>query len=193
MLKKISLVSLLLVTSLFSFERASIGLNINKDDVEVEARSSMEYFTDIPEYRNFFVDVNYLNARKNLYGLGISAENSPMNYQNLLFSIGLRGVHSSNGANSITALPIMVGMKARIGLSMIPETYIGVKAGYSPSVLTFQDGDNFKEMRAEIDTNIIPNVNVYIGARRVDTNYKTGDYRLDNKAYAGFKFVLDPR
>jgi len=193
MLKKISLVSLLLTTSLFSFERASVGLNINQDDVEFEARSSVEYFTDVPEYKNFFIDANYLNAKENLYGLGISAENSPINYQNLLFSIGLRGVHSSHNDDSMTAMPIVVGMKARLGFSGLPETYFGIKAGYSPSVLTFQDGENYKEMRAELDTNIIPNVNVYIGARKIDTNYKAGDFRLDNKAYAGFKFVLDPR
>ena len=193
MLKKISLVSLLLATSLFSFERASIGININKDDVEIEGRASLEYFTDVPEYRNFFIDANYLNANKNLFGLGISAENSPINYQNLLFSIGLRGVHSSHGAESLTALPITIGAKARLGFDAIPETYLGIKASYAPSVLTFQDGEDFSDVRAELDANIIPNVNVYIGARRVNTNYKTYDFKLDNKAYAGFKFVIDPR
>ena len=193
MLKKISLVSLLVATSLFSFERASIGININNDDVEIEGRSSIEYFTDIPEYRNFFIEGNYLNAKKNLYGLGISAENSPINYQNLLFSIGLKGVHSSKGADSFSALPITFGAKARLGFDSLPETYIGVKADYAPSVLTFQEGDNYGNYRVELDTNVIPNVNVYVGARRVNTNYKSGDFKLDSKAYAGFKFVIDPR
>ncbi len=193
MLKKISLVSLLLATSLFSFERASLGININNDDVELEARGSLEYFTDVPEYRNFFIEGNFLNAKKNLYGLGISAENSPINYQNLLFSIGLKGVHSSYAADSFTALPITIGAKVKLGLDMIPDTYIGVRAEYAPSVLSFQDADNYSDVRAEIDANIIPNVNVYIGARRVNTNYKNYDFKLDNKAYAGFKFVIDPR
>ncbi len=193
MLKKISFISLLLATSLFSFERASMGVNINNDDVEFEGRSSIEYFTDIPEYRNFFVDMNYINANESLFGLGISSENSPINYQNLLFSVGLRGVFASKGGENFTAIPLSFGAKTRLGFNGLPETYLGIKANFAPSVLSFQDADKYKEYRVELDANVIPNVNVYVGARRIDTDYKSGAYRLDNKAYAGFKFVLDPR
>ncbi len=193
MLKKISLVSLILVTSLFSFEKGSFGLNINQDDVEFEGRASVSFLTESPVYSNFFIDGNYLNSDENLYGLGISVENSPINYQNIVFDIGLRGVFSSHDGEDYSAMPIMVGAKAQLFLGDLPTTYIGAKAAYAPSALSFQDADEYKEYRIEIDSNIIPNVNVYAGYRNIDTNYNSKDYNLNDSVYAGFKFVLDPR
>jgi len=193
MLKKVSLVSLILVTSLFSFEKGSFGLNINKDDVEFEGRASVSFLTESPVYSNFFIDGNYLNSDENLYGLGISVENSPINYQNLVFNIGLRSVFSSHAGQDYSAMPIMVGAKAQLFLGDLPTTYIGAKAGYAPSALSFQDADEYKEYRIEVDSQIIPNVNIYAGYRNIDTNYNSKDYNLNDSVYAGFKFVLDPR
>jgi len=193
MLKKISLASLILVTSLMSFEKGSLGLNINKDDVEFEGRASLSFLTDSPVYSNFYVDGNFLNSDENLYGLGVSVENSPINYQNLVFNIGLRSVFSDHMGDSFTALPIMVGAKAQLFLGDLPTTYIGAKVGYAPSALSFQDADEYKEYRFEVDSKIIPNVNVYAGYRNIDTDYNNRAYNLNDSFYAGFKFVLDPR
>jgi hypothetical protein len=193
MLKKISLATLILVSSLFSFEKGSIGLNINSDDVEFEGRSSVSFLMDSPIYSNFFIDANYLNSDENLYGLGLSVENSPINYQNIVFNIGLRSVYSDHAGQDFWAMPIMVGAKAQLFLGDLPTTYIGAKAAYAPSALSFQDADEYKEYRLEIDSKIIPNINVYAGYRNIDTNYNNKDYNLNDSFYAGFKFVLDPR
>jgi len=193
MLKKISLASLILVTSLMSFEKGSFGLNINSDDVEFEGRAAISFLTDSPVYSNFFVDGNFLSSEENLFGLGISVENSPINYQNLVFNIGLRGVFSDHEGEDFAAMPIMVGVKAQLFLGDLPTTYLGAKMSYAPNALSFQDADEYKEYRIEIDSKIIPNVNVYAGYRNVDTDYNSQVYNLNDSVYAGFKFVLDPR
>ncbi len=194
MLKKIFLSLLFLTISIYGFERSSIGLNINTTDVEFEGRTSLEYITGVPEYGNFFINGNFLSADENLYGLGISVENSIVNYQNIIFNIGLRSVFTSYQNKDFAALPITFGAKTQILRNMLPETYLGIKANYAPSALSYKDADEYKEYRIEVDSNVVPNIDIYAGFRRVDTDYNNGnDYRLNNKAYAGFKFILDPR
>jgi hypothetical protein len=193
MLKKIFLISLIFISTLFSFEKGSLGLNVNKDDLEVEGRASVSFLIDSPVYSNFFINANYLNSEESLYGLGISVENSPINYQNLIFNIGLRSVRSDHTGQDFWAMPIMVGAKAQLFVGDLPPTYLGAKAAYAPSALSFQDADEYKEYRVEIDSKIIPNVNVYAGYRNIDTDYNSKDYNLNDSFYAGFKFVLDPK
>ena len=193
MLKKTSLVSLILVTSLFSFEKGSLGLNINKDDVEFEGRTSVSLLTGTPVYSNFFIDGNYINAKENLYGVGFSVENSPINYQNLVFNIGLRGVFSDHNGEKFAATPISLGAKAQLFLGNLPATYIGAKYAYAPSALTYKDAKQYNEYRFEVDSKIIPNVNVYAGYRNIDTDYNSQKYKFNDSVYAGFKFTLDPR
>jgi hypothetical protein len=194
MLKKISFASLVLATTLFGFEKGSLGLNINQDDVEFEGRASVSFITDSPVYSNFFVNGNFINADEKLYGLGLSVENSPINYQNIVFNIGLRSVFSEHSGSDFSAMPISIGAKAQLFFGDLPTTYIGAKAAYAPSALSFQDADEYKEYRFEIDSKIIPNINIYAGYRNIDTDYKSNKtYNLSDSYYAGFKFVLDPR
>ena len=196
MLKKISLVSLILATSLLAdgqqaFEKGSFGLNINKDDVEIEGRGSLSFMTGSPVYSNFFVSGNYLNADESVYGLGLSVENSPTNYRNLVFNIGLKSVFSDHGGQNFIATPITVGAKARLFLGNIPTTHIGAKFAYAPSPLSFKDADEYKEYRIEADSNVIENINIYAGYRSIDTNYNDGKTTtVDDSVYAGFKFVF---
>jgi hypothetical protein len=193
MLKKISLIAFLLVTSLLSSERDSFGININKDDVEVEGREEIGRLLDSQLYSNIFIDGNFLNSAENLYGIGLSVENSLLTNYNLILNVGLRGVFSSHNDKDFSAAPIMLGLKTKLFSGDVPTTYLGAKATYAPSALTFQDADEYKEYRVEVDSDIIPNINIYAGYRNIDTDYKNKTYNLNDSFYAGFKFVLDPR
>lgn len=196
MLKKISLVSLILATSLLAdgqqaFEKGSFGLNINQDDVEVEGRGSVSFMTGSPVYSNFFINGNYLNADEKVYGLGLSVENSPTNYRNLVFNIGLKTVFSDYENQDFIATPITVGAKARLFLGNIPTTHIGAKFAYAPSPLAYKDAKEYKEYRVEADSNVIENINIYFGYRNIDTDYNSGQTKtVDDSVYGGFKFVF---
>jgi len=193
MLKKISLASLLLVTSLFSFESGSVGLNINSEDMEIEGKVPVSLLLNTPVYSSFFVDGNYIKSDESLIGLGISVENTPINYQNLVFNIGLRSVFSDHAGKDFAAVPITIGAKAQLFLGDLPTTFVGAKIGYAPSSLSFRDADEYTEYRVEIDSKVIPNINVYAGYRNIDTDYTNRSYNLNDSFYAGFKFVFDPR
>jgi len=190
-MKKLILLLLIINLNIFAMDKASFGLNINTDDLEVEGRTSLAFTTNDPVYRNFYVDANFINADDTLFGFGLFVENSPINYQNIAFSIGLRTIFTDNGNDSFTAIPIMLGAKARMYLGNLPKSNLGVKFAYAPSPLTFQDADSYFEYRVEVDMSIIENVNIYVGYRNIDTNYANRDVNYNDSMYVGFKFVLD--
>ncbi len=189
-MKKIVFASLLLAAQLFAFERGSFGLNINDSDLEVEGRSSLANFVTNPIYRNFYIDANFINADDSLFGVGFYVENSPINYNNLLFDIGLRMIFSENEDDKFFAIPITAAAKARLYLGALPKSHLGVKLAFAPSPLTFQDADSYFEYRIEADMQIIQNVDVYVGYRHIDTDYDSHDYEFNDAVYAGFKFLF---
>jgi hypothetical protein len=190
-MKKILSILLLINLQVFAMDRASFGLNINTDDLEVEGRTSLSFTTNDPTYRNFFVDANLINSDETLFGFGVFVENSPINYQNIAFSIGLRTIFSKDDGDSFTAIPIIVGAKARMYLGNLPKSNLGLKFAYAPSPLSFQDADSYFEYRIEVDMSIIENINVYLGYRSIDTNYEKKDLSYNSSLYVGFKFVLE--
>lgn len=189
-MKRIVIFLILLSSWTYAADKASVGLNINADDLEIEGRSSVGFVSNDPLYRNFYVDANFINADDTLFGLGFFVENSPVNYQNITFSIGLRTIFTDHGKSDFTAVPIMVGAKARMYLGNLPKSNLGVKVAYAPTPLTFQDADSYFEYRIEADMSIIDNVNVYIGYRNIDTDYENANFNYNDSAYIGFKFVL---
>jgi len=192
MVKKILFISLLTLP-LFAGERASFGLNINNKDLEVEGRSSLANQLNSLMYRNYYIDGNFIKSDDdNLFGVGFYVENSPQGHSNLTFGIGLRSIFSSNDKldKNFVAIPIEVNAKARMYLGNLPKSALGVKLAYAPSPLTFSDGDSYFEYRIEVDMNVIENIDLYVGYRDIDTDYKVKDINFNSSLYGGFKFLF---
>ncbi len=193
MIKKILFTTLFCTFSLFGAEKASFGLNINNEDLEIEGRASLATRTSRLEYRNVFVDGNFLSTSDDtLFGAGFYVENSPQGYSNLKFGVGLRTIFSHSDAldKSFIALPIMVSAKARMYLGSLPKSALGMKILYAPAPLTFSDGDSYLEYRIEADMRVIENIDIYLGYRNISTDYKVKDVTLNSSMYVGFKFVF---
>ncbi len=193
-MKKILITTLLCTVPAFAgHEQASFGLNINSDDLEVEGRISLASRTSRLEYRNFFIDANFINGKDDtLTGIGFYVENSPQGYSNIEFGVGLRSMFSKNDAldKTFVAIPITVSAKARMYLRGLPKSALGVKLAYAPAPLTFSDGDSYFEYRIEADMQIIDNIDIYAGYRNIDTDYKVKDVNFNSAAYVGFKFLF---
>jgi len=194
MIKKILITTLLCTLPAFAgHEQASFGLNINNEDLEVEGRMSLASRTSRLEYRNFFLDANFINGKDDtLTGVGFYVENSPHGYSNLEFGVGLRTVFSKNDVldKSFIAVPITVSGKARMYLGNLPKSALGIKIAYAPTPLTFSDGESYLEYRLEADMQIIDNIKIYAGYRSIDTDYKVADVNFNSGAYVGFKFIF---
>ena len=193
MLKKLLLTALLCTMPALAGERASFGLNINNEDLEVEGRMSLASRTSRLEYRNFFIDANFINGEDDtLTGVGFYVENSPQGHSNLKFAVGLRSIFSKNDAldKTFVAIPIVVSAKARMYLGNLPKSALGVKFAYAPEPLTFSDGSNYLEYRIEADMQIIENIDIYAGYRNIDTDYKAADVNFNSSLYLGFRFIF---
>ncbi len=193
MFKKLLIVALFCGSFVYASEKASFGLNINSDDLEIEGRVSMATRSHSLEYRNFFIDGNFIKGdNDNLYGVGFYVENSPAGYPNIEFGIGLRSIFSSNDIldKDFVAVPIQVSAKARMYLGNIPKSSLGVKFAYAPSPLAFADADNYLEYRIEADMQVIQNIDIYLGYRKIETNYDKADVDFNSAGYVGFKFIF---
>jgi hypothetical protein len=194
MIKKLLIITLLFTSSIYAAgDKGTFGLNINSDDLEVEGRVSLATRTRTLEYRNFYLDANFINGEDdNLYGVGFYVENSPHGYSNLTFDIGLRSIFSGNDATDETfvAIPIYVAAKARMYLGNLPKSALGFKLSYAPNPLSFSDAKSYLEYRIEVDMQLIDNINVYAGYRNIDTEYDSDDVNFNSAGYAGFKFVF---
>jgi len=192
-MKKLLITTLFLTFPAFAGETASFGLNINSEVLEIEGRMSLASRTDRLEYRNFYIDANFINGEEDtLYGLGFYVENSPRGYSNLTFGIGLRSIFSGNDKldKSFIALPIQVAAKARMYLGTLPKSALGVKFVYAPEPLSFSDGTAYLEYRIEADMQIIDNIDIYAGYRNISMDYDKIDVNFDSGAYVGFKFIF---
>ena len=74
----------------------------------------------------------------------------------------------------------------------LPQSHIKVKFSYAPDPLAFSDASSYLEYRLEADIQAIDNVEIYIGYRGIDTNYRKSenDINFNSAAYFGFRFVF---
>ena len=87
-----------------------------------------------------------------------------------------------------------VGLGFQAGFLVAPSRYnpieFSVGAFYAPSITSFSDADQFSEITARLQMEIIPQASAYVGYRRM--GFDTNDYddvRLDRSVHVGLKIV----
>ncbi len=189
-MKKLIFLTLLCGMQLFAFQRFSFGLNVNSEAVEFEAKANVAPLTSDPVFRNFYVDVNFINDNDTMFGAGVYVENVFYNYPPLVFQVGLKTLFTQYQDDDFLALPILFGFKHKIYNGNIPVGTIGAKVLYAPSPLSFQDADSYTEYRVEATVQIIENVEIYGGYRNIDTDYELEKVNYSDSAYIGFRFIF---
>jgi len=183
MIKKL-LLSTLLFTGIAHTE-ASIGLDINDEDVELLAAYNFNSAIGYSGGTSYIADISYLhNEIDNLFTLGLSGENALEAAPGLIFGFGFKAAF----AEDFMAFPLLGKVRYVLPFdSDIPTTTFLASYAYAPSVLTFSDGENYSELRLEGDIEVISNIHVFAGYRNIDTDYETYDYKLNDKLYGGLK------
>jgi hypothetical protein len=60
---------------------------------------------------------------------------------------------------------------------------------YAPKSLSFSDADSFFEVRAEAHAELMNRAALYVGVRKIDTNYENNnDITYNKSAYFGVRF-----
>ena len=181
--KKLSFIALLSMGLLQA--QSNIGLNINHEDLEVDASidlNALAYYSDSTSY---MLDASHLHTDgENLTTLGVSAQSTFQGIEALVLGLGIKSVF----ADHFMALPLFAQAKYTLPLNdSIPNTSLMTSLVYSPSVLTFRDGKSYTQFRLEADIELITNVHLFTGYRNINLEYETNDKTFNNSFYGGMK------
>ncbi len=178
-LKKFIFITLFLSTSIL-FSQSTIGVNVNDEDFEVEGS------VDISDYGNgtiFMINANFIETKFNsLAGIGFTANNSFQGVDGLNLSLGINMILLEDYG----AIPLMI--KASYVLPLIqeiPTVSVSAKFAYAPSVLSFDEADDYFEFRTEASMEMINAVSVYLGYRDIEAGYTTLKSDTFNDSFYG--------
>jgi hypothetical protein len=157
------------VSTVLLFSRTTVGLNINTEDFEIKGAVDISSFSEYINGTMLVIDGNYLNTETDdLFGIGLSAHNSFQGLEGVNLGLGLRFV----ALEDFQAIPLM----AEAGYSVtfaddFPAASFSASLLYAPSVLSFDEADNYFEFRIEGAIEVINAVSLYVGYRDIETEY----------------------
>jgi len=162
MLKKIffSIVAL----SAMAMAESTYGINVNNNDVELEAIVDSKTYTNLQTGSTSYVaDANYIYDKDNknsLIGIGAGATNKIEGLEGVNLTVGAKVMVSSLHNEDFVAVPFMgkIDYKMPPLLYNIPPVSLEGKVLYAPNVLSFGDAESYTEMRAVANMEVINNV-----------------------------------
>lgn len=197
MLKKLSMLTLCGVSA-FALNTAEI--NVNDKDLELMGKLDMGQVIDSVEPNTVFFGLRFLDANKkhSEYENADIDSFAELNFLMLKeigrsgFSVGL-GVKANStkmGNKDFVSVPLGIEASYKIPASEYIPMYVGGSIYHAPSVLSFEDAENFMEYRVNFDLEVIKNGRVTVGYRSLDTNYDTFNFNYNKSVYVGFKFAF---
>jgi len=192
MIKKTIMTTLLSSTILLA--ESGGGLNINENDLELEAILDSRNLEAMQTTSTIFqAEANFLNIdeKAKSVGLGVGATNKLEGIEGVEVTLGTKFVWAEVGKEDFTALPLMAKVRYNFPPLMfnIPPVSVESKLLYAPKVLAFGDSEAYREFRVNAEMEMIENVKIYAGYRNIKTEYKGIDNTLfDTGFYGGLRF-----
>ncbi len=189
MLKKITIMA---ACAASAFAMNSAGININNEDLELNAKFDIGQFNDNVEPNGMFVGIKYLDAHNAntvnndaLYEVNFLMK-KPMGTSG--FNVGL-GVKANYTKDYIT-LPLGIAFEYGLPSETIVPMALHADIYYAPKVLSFKAANKYFEYRLEYDAEVIEHGYVIVGYRHIKTDYDDirGNFTYNASAYVGFTF-----
>jgi len=177
---------LLLIGTTLLYSRTTVGLNINTEDFELEGEMDISALSEYANGTIFIADANFLATDlDNLFGIGLSAHNSFQGMEGLSLGLGARFVYLEN----FMAFPLMAEASYAVMLTdSLPAASFSATLLYAPTVLSFDDANNYFEFRAEAAMEVINSVSIYLGYRDIETEYiDLASETFNSSLYVGMK------
>ena len=193
MFKKIAITTLF--TSAILLAESGVGVNINKEDLELEGIIDSRNLAALQTSSTIFqLDLNFLNINsdRKLFGAGFGATNKLEGIEGVELTFGAKYVWAEVDDESVNALPLMAKIRYDFPPLMfnIPPVAVEAKALYAPSALSFGDSEKYSEFRLSADIEMIENVKIYAGYRNIHAEYKEIENDLfDNSFYGGLRIT----
>jgi len=182
-IKKLLYSTFFLINILYA--ETSGGINANKNDVELFISLNFNTLASYADGTTYILDIDYLHSgHHNMSQIGFSGENNFQGIENLILSLGIKGIVASD----FLAFPIFTKASYKLPLiDEIPTTSLIMSFAYAPKALSLRDARRYVEWRIEADMEIIPNVHAFTGYRNIDTEYDNYDKTFNNSFYLGMK------
>ena len=183
-MKNLSVLFCLILSA--SFAKDSIGIDINKDDVELLGSFDFSSISDYNNGTTYALDLQYLHTKDGSLGsLGFGGENTVLGIPGLKVALGAKAV----AADNFLALPLFATASYNFFEdTQMPPVSLKLHIAYAPSVLSFRDSDGYVEKRVELDLEAISNIHIFAGYRDMDTDYKNrGGNNFNSSFYGGLR------
>jgi len=188
MLRKITSMA---VSAAAAFAMNSAGININNEDLELNANLDIGQFNENVEPETMYVGIKFLDTNNNrvnsdaLYEIGFLMKKA-MGDKGLQIGLGVK----ANYTKDYTTLPLGIVFDYALPMKTIVPMSIGADVYYAPKVLSFSSANKYFEYRVEYDAEVIDNGHVVLGYRHIKTDYDDvrGNFTYNASAYIGFNF-----
>lgn len=175
MLKKLVVVALLGVNSLFAINKGM--LNISDLDIEVSVMFDIGQFQEDYAVDSYFFGGSYIDSAHGNDGAGntlISGNllviNDVPDRENMRLGFGAKLVSSSLKGEDFLAFPL--GAVLEVSVSEESPTYWISQLYYAPGALSFKDSRAYLEVRTGFHMEAIENVRVFLEGRGIYTSYE---------------------
>ncbi|MDD2790490.1 MAG: YfaZ family outer membrane protein [Sulfurimonas sp.] len=195
MLKKISMLTLCGVSA-FALNYAEI--NVNDSDLELSGKLDMGQMIHSVTPNTVFLGLKFLdvdakhsendNAKVKSYGEVNFLMQKEIARSGLTIGLGIKLNKTELNDKSFMSAPLGIEARYKIPASDYIPMYIGGTIYHAPTVLSFEDAENYMEYRAHFDLEVIQNGCITLGYRSIDTNYDTYNFNYNKSVFVGFKF-----
>jgi len=185
-----------LIASSLLWGSNSIELNINNNTLELGADYSLNSSYMLNDDSNYFLTVKYLgseeeNSNKStqrLLSVGLKVINPYIDDHGFSLGLGMKTVVADNySSESFIATPLELFATYNVNEQLSIETQVG----YAPKILTFLDGNTYKDAMLKVNYRIIDNGYVYVGGRKIKTEYEDiGTIEYDDSVFFGYKITF---
>lgn len=175
-----------------AFAMNSASININNEDLELNANLDVGQFNENVEPETMFVGVRFLDADNSnrvnndaLYEVSFAMQRE-MGESGLKVGLGIK----ANYTKDYMTLPLGISFEYGLPTNTVVPMAVRANVHYAPKVLSFRDADKYFEYRLEYDAEVIEHGHVIVGYRHVKTDYDDvrGNFTYNASAYVGFNF-----
>lgn len=181
-LKKLIFTTLLLGTTIL-FSQSMVGLNVNDEDFEIEGAVDISSFSDYGNGTTYMINANLISTQiEELVSVGLSANNSFQGVDGLNLSLGMNLIFLED----YWATPMMIQASYSLPLiETIPTVSLSAEFLYAPSVLSFDEAEDYYEFRTEAAMEVISAVSIYMGYRNIEATYVDISNKIFNDSFYG--------
>jgi len=187
-MKFVHFLTLTLFTGLL-YGQNSLSLDLNDEDIALHASFDLNTMSTYENGTAYIVSTDYFHTNKsdNLGTVGIRGQNALQGIRGLYIALGMQVAVTSD----FVVLPMQIQTNYTLPLSStIPSTSWINSLSYAPSVLSFQDAQQYTAFQSELTMEVIPNIHLFTGYRHIETDYETADHTFNESGYAGMRMVF---